>query len=350
MCYTIRHCRHGHTILTTEHASCAGGPPLRKRDAFIAACPRANTQGAERPEPELEEPCPVCRGEAEAEAEAEDEDEAEAEAEEEEEEEEEAVHDDDDDAEEHSSMKTHACHTPGRISPHAEPEPTTWADLYDLERNSSHESTNPDDIPALSRNSQSTWASSTVCSLRGSTDFAASHDEEDLRIRIVDSLTPTNASQQDLDLAGKAVPLGAMTAQPQRGGVLLSATQSALSLHHPYGDGDGDGDGADGPGREVSAARSSSGHAEADGGEHRHRFAKFWGWKQAKSGEHKRDKTEVKGTRSEKKSKSGWKAIMLRSRSVDSDRSFVCVTAKELLNQELQRQGQDMEDPTLRGG
>ncbi|KAG5968564.1 hypothetical protein E4U56_000313 [Claviceps arundinis] len=336
MCYTIRHCRHGHTILTTEHASCAGGPPLRKRDAFIAASPRANTQGAERPEPELDESCPVCRGEAEAEAEAEDE--------------EEAVDDEDDDAEEHSSMKTHACHTPGRISPHAEPEPTTWADQYDLERNSSHESTNPDDIPALSRNSQSTWTSSTVCSLRGSTDFAASHDEEDLRIRIVDSLTPTNASQQDLDLAGKAVPLGAMRAQPQRGGILLSATQSAMSLHHPHGDGDGDGDGVDGPGREISAARSSSGHAEADGGEHRHKFAKFWGWKQAKSGEHKRDKTEVKGTRPEKKSRSGWKAIMLRSRSVDSDRSFVCVTAKELLNQELQRRGQDMEDPTLRGG
>ncbi|KAG6229589.1 hypothetical protein E4U34_002634 [Claviceps purpurea] len=332
MCYTIRHCRHGHTILTTEHASCAGGPPLRKRDAFIAACPRANTQGAEQPEPELDESCPVCRGEAEAE------DEAEAEAKEEEE----AVDDDDDDddAEEHSSMKTHACHTPGRISPHA--EPTTWTDLYDLERGSSHESTNPDDIPALSRNSQSTWASSTVCSLRGSTDFAASHDE-DIRIRIVDSLTLTNASQQDL--AVKAVPLGLMRAQ--QGEVLLSATQSTMSLHHPYGDDDG----ADGPGRETSAACSSSAHAEAVGGENRHRFAKFWGWKQAKSGEHKRDKTELKETRPEKKSRSGWKAIMLRSRSVDSDRSFVCVTARELLlNQELQRQGQDTEDPTLRGG
>ncbi|KAG5946133.1 hypothetical protein E4U59_004456 [Claviceps monticola] len=317
--YTIRHCRHGHTILTTEHASYAGGPPLRKRDAFIAACPRANTQsqGAERPEQELEESCPVCRGEAEAEAEDDD--------------------DDDDDAEEHSSMKTHACHTPGRISPHA--EPTSWADL---ERCSSHESTNPDDIPALSRNSQSTWTSSTMCSLRGSTDFATSHDE-DLRMRIVDSLTPTNASQQDL--AVKAVPLGLMTAQ--QGGVLLSATQSTMSLHHPHGDDDG----ADGPGRETSTACSSSAHVGTVGGEHRHRFAKFWGWKQAKSEEHKRDKTELKGTRPEKKSRSGWKAIMLRSRSVDSDRSFVCVTARELLlNQELRRQGQDMEDPTLRGG
>ncbi|KAG6059003.1 hypothetical protein E4U17_007144 [Claviceps sp. LM77 group G4] len=336
MCYTIRHCRHGHTILTTEHAPHADGPSLRKRDAFIAACPRANTQGAKRPELELEESCPVCRGEAEAEEEEEEEDE------------EEADDDDDDDAEEHSSMKTHACHTPGRISPHV--EPTELADLYDLARGSSHESTNPDDIPALSRSSQSTWTSSIVCSLRGSTDFAASHDE-DLRIRIVNSLTPMNASQQDLVQAVKAVSLGPMTAQ--HGGVLLSATQSALSLHPHHGDDDDDDDdGADGPGpgRETSTAPSSSVHAEAVGGEHRHRFAKLWGWKQTKSAEHKRDKVELKGTRPEKKSRSGWKAIMLRSRSVDSDRSFVCVTARELLNEELQRQGQDMEDRTWRGG
>ncbi|KAG6026457.1 hypothetical protein E4U41_001267 [Claviceps citrina] len=297
MCFAARICLCGTLVQTNQPIRCQRVPlPLAKRKAFIAGAPPARVpcpgvyivQGSWPPL----ESCPACACERRGEGHG--------------------LEDDDDGGD----TITNA-----------------------LERHDSYGSaTDEDDVPSLSRDSRSTWTSgtsSTAPSLLRSLmppascpdDEAEEEEDEDPRIRIV-SPSP-DASQQDLAVDDEAITADTMYFAPA----------TALPLSHGHGH-DYDHD-TDAPSRAPSPSPASSprlGHHP-----HRYRFARFLGWtKQTKQPpqqqqQHRRNRSDPlpkTSSRPGKKSKSRWKAIVLRNRSVDSDKSFVCRTARAMQNQE----------------
>ncbi|KAG5914083.1 hypothetical protein E4U53_004714 [Claviceps sorghi] len=304
MCFAIRSCRCGHPIETTERVRCVG-VPWRKWDPARDACPGVYEFQSRRPP--LEQLCPACeQGGRNGESGREDADR--------------------DDDEEHGSLAARDGHP--RRRPRAYTEPTGDMDRHDLDalqRQDSHGSTHRDHVPALSRDSQSTWTGS-VMSTRSSADLAARPEDPGRRVASLPSTW-----RPDLATVDATDPLAAYGhADP-----LVSAASAALSdLSH---------------GRPHDADRPSTSPGPASSpaldGDHRHRFARFWAWKQTKPSQHRRHKSEPKDMRPDKKTRNRWKAIVSRSRSVDSDKSFVCRTAWE-----IQHQGQAEEHPALAGG
>ncbi|KAG5984936.1 hypothetical protein E4U55_002518 [Claviceps digitariae] len=285
-------------MLTTERIKCVG-VPWRKWDPANDVCPGVYEFQSRRPP--LERLCPAC--------------EEEGAGQEGHVNEEERQHGE----EEYWSRRRRrqdGC-AGGRAGAYAEGAGAQHDDdMYAPRRPDSHQSTRTENVPALSRTSQSTWASSSAMSLRSrrsSADlgvYSARHDEEP-RVRVVCS--SRGASQEDL--------MGGCDAD------------------------DGDGTHMYGPARSHRPGSSSSSPAALVDDRH-HRFAKLWGWKHAKtSSQHRRHKSEPKDMRPEKKTRSRWKAIVSRNKSVDSDKSFVCMTARE-----MQNQGQSEGDPAFGGG
>lgn len=209
-------------------------------------------------------------------------------------------------------------------------------DARALQRQDSHGSTYLDNVPPLSRTSRSTWTSSTAMSLRSSADFAAAaacapddgddggDDDvaDDPGIRIVSSWT--GASQQDLTgIDPMTTPLAAYPNLSPR-------VEYRHDTHRPL----------------TSPSLASSFSTAALPSDHRHRFTKkLWGWRQSEGSQHRRNKSEPKDMRLEKKTRNRWKAIVSRNKSVDSDKSFVCMTARE-----IQNQGKSEGDPGFGGG
>ncbi|KAG5925757.1 hypothetical protein E4U42_003997 [Claviceps africana] len=317
MCFAIRSCRCGHLIHTTERVRCVG-VPWRKWDPAKDACLGVHTFESRRPP--LDQLCPACRGDGR------DGDGTGYDGREHGNGQDEAVHDDDHD-DEHGPQARHP-----RRKPRAYTEPIGESDrrrhgLYALQRQDSHGSTRQDHVPALSRNSQSTGTASSVTSTRSSADFATCvAADEDPSVRVVSSSSST--SPPDWTAVDAATPPAAYGCEDPLSSA--SAALPSLSLHgglHGHSD------------RHRPSTSPGAASSPALDGEHRHRFARLWGRKQTRPSQHTRHKSEPKDMRPEKKTRNRWKAIVSRNKSVDSDKSFVCTTAREMQNQERSEGG-----------
>ncbi|KAG6008868.1 hypothetical protein E4U21_003679 [Claviceps maximensis] len=351
MCFALRVGICGHTIETTERVECVG-VSWRKWDPAIDVCRKV--QVFQTRWPVLEQLCWACQAKREEEGEAshdgrelghhrdgDDND---------------NDNDDSDDGDvyeeqrrqEHGSTTAQDRYPRGRAKAYAELTGNTSDDrhdAYDLQRWDSHESTNQDHVPALSRTSQSTWTSSIAVSPRSSADLATTcaTDDENPRIRILSSWSSTSRHDSKNIDATSLPPLTVCRS--------LSLHREHHAHHHEDDDNDNNirqrplsspnpNPGSSSPFTPKAAAAA----ALAD--DPRNRFARFLGWKQTKPPQHRRNKSDPRDMRPDKKTntRNRWKTIVSRNKSVDSDKSFVCVTARAMQNRE-----QNEDDPAFGG-
>ncbi|KAG6008178.1 hypothetical protein E4U43_000207 [Claviceps pusilla] len=337
MCYTVRSCRCGHPVVTGR----VGCMPIpgRRFDPTSTVCPGVYAFQARRPP--LEQLCPVCEGKSKSKSKSEDghggdgRGSCDKKGDRDETEHQDEHHDWEEDEQASTGVPRARAEAYRELTGYNDDDEADGdrEDAHALQRQDSHGSTYLDNVPPLSRTSRSTWTSSTAMSLRSSADFAAAacapdddDDDDDVAddpgIRIVSAWT--GASQQDLtSIDPMTTPLAAYPNLSPR-------VEYHHDTHRPL----------------TSPSLASSFSTAALPSDHRHRFTKkLWGWRQSDGSQHRRNKSEPKDMRLEKKTRNRWKAIVSRNRSFDSDKSFVCMTARE-----IQNQGQSEGDPRFRGG